>query len=365
MSDFDNVKCRKRRHDWLNSFDTEDVSKPNYQLMLMSDNAEISAAADKYMKTYREAEVDFMHKTSLTALDIGILILAASLQTLRWAFVGTIKTVAEKSSQVYEKITKSDSRTKICEFTPATVEQIASDFSRGIAPYDAPVAGKALAHNPLAGLIIGTVNIATNTLTTNNFSAGLPSYHVVNQRIDRKASVVDIFKWTGELLLEEPKIIGAAFTRQIFQCSEDFFKLFGLPLPPIKNISPEMSKFLTGEKICEASFAVIINKLVEMCHRIFFNPNCDDSKLYEVRTRKILTYSNTLSSILNVGCVGITGGIIKTDFGGILMTLWRILNDSSEIKRIQLEFIHKTLDDELSKEENEVNQRLTKWGFSI
>ena len=60
MSDFDNVKCIKRRHDWLNGFDTEDVSKPNYQLMLMSDDAEISSAADKYMKIYREAEVDFM-----------------------------------------------------------------------------------------------------------------------------------------------------------------------------------------------------------------------------------------------------------------------------------------------------------------
>ncbi|MBR4383135.1 MAG: hypothetical protein IKP64_06205, partial [Selenomonadaceae bacterium] len=86
---------------------------------------------------------------------------------------------------------------------------------------------------------------------------------------------------------------------------------------------------------------------------------------YEVRTRKILTYSNTLSSILNVGCSTLTGNVMKLDTGGLLVTLWRILNDGAEIRRIQLEFINKTLNGELRKEEDAINQRLAKWGFSI
>ena len=366
MNDFDKLKLnrRSRKYDWAKGFETQNVPPPDYQSMLLSSDAELAAATDKFIKTYNNALEDFKLKTSLTALDMGILMLAASLQTLRWAFVGVIKTVAEKSSQAYKKLTKSDGE-KAYEFKPATVEQIAADFSSGIVSYDAPITGEALAHNPLAGLIIGTANIATNTLTINNFSEGLPSYHVINQRIDRRADVADIFKWTGELLLNEPKIIGAAFIRQIFQCGEDFFKTFGLPAPPIRNISSDMSKFLTGEEICEASLAVIINKLVEMCHRIFFNPKRDDVRLYEVRTRKILIYSNTLSSMLNISCSVVTHGIIKPDVGGILTTLWRILNDGSKIKSLQIEFIHKVLDDELRKEEDEINQRLAKWGFSI
>lgn len=126
-----------------------------------------------------------------------------------------------------------------------------------------------------------------------------------------------------------------------------------------------MSEFLTGEEICESSLAAVINKLVEMCHRIFFNPKRDDARLYEVRTRKILTYSNTFSSALNATCAGMTGNIMNLDRGGLLVTLQRILNDSAEIKRIQLEFIHKVLDGELSKEEDVINQQLAKWGFSI
>ena len=138
-------------------------------------------------------------------------------------------------------------------------------------------------------------------------------------------------------------------------------------LPPlaVKNISPEMAEYLTGEELQEASFAAVINKIVEMCHRIFFNSKRDDAKLYEVRTRKILTYSNTLSSILNVGYAGLTGNIMKLDAGGILVTLWRMLNDSERIRQIQLEFINRTLDGELQTEEDEINQQLSKWGFSI
>ena len=366
MNDFDRLKLNKRsrRYDWAKGFETENAPPPDYQSMLLSTDAEIDIATDKFIGSYNKAVADFKQRTSLSALDMGILTLAASLQTLRWIFVETIKTVAEKSSQAYKKFVKSDGA-KAYEFTPATVEQIAADFSKGIVPYDAPIKGEALAHNPLAGLIIGTANIATNTLTINNFSEGLPSYHVVNRRIDRAADVADIFKWTGKLFLNEPKIIGAAFIRQIFRCGEDFFKTFGLPMPPIRNISSDMSEFLTGEEICEASLAAIINKLVEMCHRIFFNPKCDDTRLYEVRTRKILTYSNALASSLNAVCVGMAGSIMKLDRGGFLVTLQRILNDSTEIERIQLEFINKTLNGELHKEEDAINQQLEKWGFSI
>lgn len=358
---------RSRKYDRLNGFEAEDVPPPDYKSMLTASDNEIAIATDKYMALYDKAVADFEQKTSLTALDMGILILAAALQTLRWAFIGVIKSVVENTSTAYKKLTKADSRTKIYEFVPATVEQIADDFSDGIAPYDAAneFTGEALADNPVAGLIVGTANIATNTLTVNDFAEGLPSYHVVNRQVGDKTDVANVFKWTGELLLHEPKIVGAAFIRQIFRCGEDFFKTFGLPVPPIKNISSEMSEFLTGEQICNASFAVIINKLVEMCHRIFFNPKSDDEKLYAVRTRKILTYSNTLSSALNISCAGATGSIMKVDAGGLLVTLQRILSDGAEIRRIQLEFINKALDGELRKEEDEINQRLAKWGFSI
>jgi hypothetical protein len=74
---------------------------------------------------------------------------------------------------------------------------------------------------------------------------------------------------------------------------------------------------------------------------------------------------NTLSSVLNIGYVGITGNLKSLDIGGIAVTLWRILTDERAIRKLEMEFIEKTLEGELSKEEDERNQRLAKYGFQI
>ena len=172
-------------------------------------------------------------------------------------------------------------------------------------------------------------------------------------------------------MINKPEVVGAAFAKQIVHFGTDAFTIQGLPVPVINVISQETSKFLIGNQIDTysvtrgAMLAIFINKIVEMCHRMYFDKNSDDERLYEVRTRKILTYSNTMSSILNVGYVGVTGNFKKLDLGGIFVTLWRILNDRKEIEKIRWEFIQKTLDGELKKEEDEVNQRLAKFGFKI
>lgn len=102
-----------------------------------------------------------------------------------------------------------------------------------------------------------------------------------------------------------------------------------------------------------------------MVHKLYYDSSCDDKKLYEVRTRKVLTYSNMLSSVINVGYVGITKDLSRLDVGGILVTLWRILNDEKKIRKIEEDFIQKILDNEFKQEEDEVKQDLAKLGFEI
>ena len=347
------------------NFSFEDVSPPDYLSMFVSSEEEIADKANKYMQFYNHTVETFKEKTTLTTLDIGILMLAAMLQTSRWVIAESIKTVVEKSSTAYKKISDNNTR-NFTEFIPATVNRIADDLEKNRVSYDvSDKYVKALGHNPIAGLIVGTANIATNTLTLDDFYNGLPSYHVVDRQIARKTDFLHVIKWTGEILLNDPKIIGAAFIRQMFQCGEDFFDKLNLPPIAVKNISPEMSEFLTGEEIKELSLAALVNKVIEMCHKIFFDPRSDDARLYEVRTRKILTYSNTLSSMLNVSYVGLSGSITKTDVGGIWLTLMQILNNHSMIRQIELDFINRTLDNAFQKEEDEINQQLAKLGFSI
>lgn len=314
---------------------------------------------------------------------------AAALQTIRWYFISNDVGRFDKAADADKFFEKTGENLQNLPFVPATISQIILDHS---VPYDAVarsenfkniydnesvgIAGsnhryKTLGHGPLAGLIVGTANIATNTLTVNDFSEIFPSYHVLNQQINGKTDIFHILKWTSEMMMNKPEVIGASFAKQIIHCGTDAFTKQGLPLPVINVISPETSKFLIGEQIDiysvtrGAMLAIFINKIVEMCHRMYFDKNSDDKRLYDVRTRKILTYSNTLSSILNVGYVGVTRNLKKLDFGGILVTLWRILNDKKEIEKIRWEFIQKTLDGELKKKEDEVNEILAKYGYKI
>jgi len=390
MSVFDDLKNnRTYNHSWVNGFETENVEKPDYEKMFLATDEEKKASLEKYLKSYDKAVADFKNKTSLTSWDMDILMVAAALQTVRWYFISNDKFRFDKASDADKFFEKTGKNLENLPFVPATIPKLLSDHT---VPYDAVsrsenfkniydnesvgLAGsnhryKALGHDPLAGLIFGTANIVTNTLTVNDFSKIFPSYHVLNQQINGKTDIFHIFKWTAELMKNKPEVVGAAFAKQIVHCGTDAFTKQGLPVPLINVISPETSKFLIGNQIDSysvtrgAMLAIFINKIVEMCHRMYFDKNSDDARLYEVRTRKILTYSNTMSSILNVGYVALTGNFRKLDIGGILVTLWRILNDKKEIEKILWEFIQKTLDGELKKEEDEVNEKLAQYGFKI
>ena len=236
---------------------------------------------------------------------------AAMIQTLRWALLSNDKMRFSNASDADKALDKTRNSLMNSEFVPATIQDIASSALYHTVPYDATARSvrfqqiypdfstglsgsthryKALGHNPLAGLIVGTANIATNTLTVNDFSTFFPSYHVKNQQIDGKTDIYHVTKWTGQILVDKPEIVGAAFIRQIIHSGTDAFTKQGLPIPVINIVSPETSKFLVGEQIDVYSVArgialsIMVNKIVEMCHRIFFDSNRDDSALYEVRT---------------------------------------------------------------------------------
>lgn len=363
------------------------MTEEEYFNMLVLTDDEIEEVHSKHMHKYNDAVAEFEDRTSLTSTDMGFLIVAAFLQTLRWVFFS--KDMQRLSADEADKKFKNIGE-KLTEYRPATIKSIGESFINHTVPYDAIRRSEryksiyddmpglsgvnhrymALGHDPLAGLIFGTANIVTNTLTVNDWTKGFPSYHVDNQEINAKTDLYHVMKWTGEKLQERPGVVGAALLRQVAHSSSDLFTTQGLPIPVINTISPEMSRFLIGQQIDvwgtakSAGMAIMINKIIEMCHRLFYKPS-DNLRLYEVRTRKILTYSNTLSSIINIGYVGATRNVKKLDVGGILVTLWRILNDKEEIRKIKREFVLKTLDGELRKEEDEINQQLAKWGFSI
>ncbi|GAA0097112.1 hypothetical protein UT300011_05760 [Clostridium perfringens] len=90
----------------------------------------------------------------------------------------------------------------------------------------------------------------------------------------------------------------------------------------------------------------LINMIIAAIHGLFYDetkyPNRD---IYEVKTRKILSYSNAIASASNIIYVAISaylgneGAIKKLDVGGLIVTIYRLLSDSKFIREVKEEFV--------------------------
>ena len=96
-----------------------------------------------------------------------------------------------------------------------------------------------------------------------------------------------------------------------------------------------------------------------MIHRLTYNQETDGNKdLFQVRTHKVVTYSNVIASTSNVIAVAVGSAIgaatnnpdliqkslRKADIGGLIVTLLRLINDKKFIAEVKQEFIFNNFD---------------------
>ena len=212
----------------------------------------------------------------------------------------------------------------------------------------------AIGHDPVLGLIFGTANIATATLTTSS----LASYHIYTNGNNRdafrnKARTDLVLSYTMKKLLNsgmEGKIIVAqSLIKEIVHLKSDVNSKNSLPLPGISLIDPKLASDLANYGLDmanvlnvgkQATYAAMINMLIAMIHRLFFDGSSDmDRKLYEVKTRKILSYSNLVASSSNLAVVALTRDFKLLDIGGLGVTIYRLITDTKFIKQVKEEFI--------------------------
>ena len=96
--------------------------------------------------------------------------------------------------------------------------------------------------------------------------------------------------------------------------------------------------------------------IIGLIHGLFYDKEKDgDRKLYEVRTRKILSISNALASAGNIAyAVGIEDWR-KLDVGGVLVTLYRLFTDVRFITKVKKDFIDTEMDKVLANEIKELD----------
>lgn len=375
----------------MNSVNARSDKEVFDQILTFSD-AQIDLYSDEYIKNCKEVEREFVNKTSLNRIDMGFLIIATMMQCVRWYLLTNDKyrMDAATNDAVIEKAAKGMKKLHIpalseilldhrvpydaMHYTDFYKEMYTKVTDKGAEVISAGLSGTThryltLGHDPIAGLVFGTINIATNTCTKSDFPV-LTTYAVENMKLDFQLPFYEIFDYAKLSYDKDRKCLVGALAKQIIHSSTDVFTKQGLPLPMLNMISPEASKYLIKNHIDLYSttravmLAELINYLVSKGHG-FFKKDCENEKLYNVRTMKVVTYSNILSSMINGIYVYNTGDMNRFDLGGYCTTLYELVTNTQKINEIKYQFMRQLIEGKLQKEEDEVNERLANYGFDI
>lgn len=363
---YENLKNKKKI---IMSNAKEDLDNLNTVSLESLRVSEVSKNAPRIIS---DIDAKFEQVTKLDSTDISFLFFATALQCARQYLLTDFKerlTDNEEAKKIKGKKNKESSDRLHGWYNPSP-EQIISnpvpyDAMYGSPEFDLGLSGKShrfktLGHDPLLGWIFGTANILTSTMTMWNFQ----SYHIKTgvtkrgdsrDKITNKADTKKVFEYSANRLLKEgidgKVAVGTALLKQGMHLKSDEYSKAGLPIPIISTISPEYAQKLAKYGIDmgnlkivgkQATMAILINSLIAMVHGLFYDENKYSSwDLYEVKTRKILSYSNTIASASNVLYVALNKDLKKIDIGGFLVTLYRIISDSKFKKDIKQEFLEK------------------------
>lgn len=227
---------------------------------------------------------------------------------------------------------------------------------------------KAIGHDPYLGLIFGTANIITNTITVAEGAFKFSTYHVHTgtsfnggniDKICAGASTPLMFEKIGQRLHNEKKegykALGFALAKEVIHLLSDVSTKKSLPLPIVSAISPNLSRILGYLDIDyynikllekEAGLALVVNSIIRLLHGFAYNEDKDGSRdLYNVRTLKIIDLSSeivTFSSVIECAvrmAMGDEKALRDFDMGGTIVSLWHILNDPYTIAKIKHEYI--------------------------
>ena len=179
-------------------------------------------------------------------------------------------------------------------------------------------------------------------------------------------------------IAEDKHRLYAALFAQGLHLSSDKFTKLGLPVPFLTLIDSDKSyeiykegydylNYLDDVQVLKrtlksASQSVFINMLIGALHKFFYNPNKDDSQqLFDVRTRKIILYSNMIATTSDVvqtavrAYNGDNNSIKNFDWGGFLVTVYRLISDTEFITKVKDEFIYKEWDRIIDSDDNLLN----------
>lgn len=346
----------------------------------------------------RDIDRQFERATKLRGVDSAFLFVASALQCVR-QYVLTpaqerlgdqeaakaIKGDAKEHSDRLHRLYHPSLEEIITNPVPFDITAGSRDVLSGYGHFGHR--GATVGHDPLFGLLFGTANIATSTVTLwgKDIPIKMESYHITTGLVPGRngpsakdviplsptgkpitADTGKVLHYTFDKLLhqgaEGKTIIGVSTVKEIQHLRSDVNSKQSLPLPVVSAVSPRMAGELakrgadmatllnTGKQL---AYAMAIDALVALIHGLFYDPLEGISQSsYEIRTRKILLYSNLIASSSNVAIsalgqyVGIDSAKI-IDWGGYLNTLRHLACDTRFIHEVKKDFLKNELYDRI------------------
>lgn len=320
--------------------------------MIIQENYRVAEVAHNAERILDDLDKEFESQTGLNGVDISFLFFAAALQCVRQYWLANDKF-----------------RFKDDQAAGNTIKNYSPISLIGPVPYDAfkkeNFAGNTgisgvnhryttLGHDPLLGWIFGTANILSETVTKNNFR--LESYNTQligkEYKINGLIHISDVFTNSFERVQADYKDLILAVTKHAIHLASDAFTPMGLPIPIINNVSPDFSSTLLKNRIDVYSvsrgvvIASLINMIITAIHGLFYEESKYANRdIYEVKTRKILSYSNLIASASNVIYVAASAymekknSFRKLDVGGLIVTIYRLIADTKFIQKVKEEFV--------------------------
>ena len=344
---------------------------------IAKESERVAAVAADSRKILENLDAEFESVTGLNKADIAFMFLATAIQCTRWFFLTKFEErVYHDKTTENAKEKKKDKKNRNHEhdeYNPS-IEQIMANP----VPYDIMFGSKELGlglsglshryktpgHDPVFGWILGTANIATSTLTMWDFT----SYHIetganaagnLQDKISNPANTFEVMRYTSDKFFHDGAkgrgIVAASLIKEYIHLKSDIGSIAGIPMPGIGLISTDLSQKLASYGFDmanvlnvskQAIYAELVNIIIGMIHYLFYDPDKDGSrKIYEVRTRKVITYSNLISSSSNVLWVTINlamGNTTETnrlDIGGFLVAIYRLFSEADFIRKVKEEFV--------------------------
>lgn len=344
------------------------------------------------MAVLDEIDIQFKKATKFNDIDIAFLFIAIGLQCARFFLINQLTQVerAGPDNKIEKKLHQTQK--KILSYFDNGEQQCAKNYfaplnqiitSAGV-PYDATSGGAALGlftganhrfatlgHDPVLGILFGTMNILTNTIscTPQNLPV-VGTYHVQydlqfkNPMIGQlPASTITALMSAGSRLDGDETSVAAALIKQILHIGTDLYTPCGIQLPGANLVlsnqnAEQLTKMISTGDLLKATFSAqvmaLINFIIGLFHGLMYDERHDGAKsLYNVKTRRIILYSDVIASTSSVLITGIkmylgdATAVKGLDIGGLLITIQRLFADTKFIHEIKKDFLKNELYDRI------------------